>query len=468
METEYEASKEDLRAAIVKTTTALMVIGENLGDPAHNGHPMLQKPGAAGPAPEPWPVLDPAALHGLAGDVVRLLGPCTEADDVALLTSFLSEFGTIIGPEPHLELDGARHTLRIWPVLVGQSSKSRKGTAARRIQQLFERSAPGWTRGLYKGTLSSGEGLVYAVRDAEFRDEPVKVRGKQTGEIQTICVDPGVEDKRLHLTQSEFGAVLKVMARTGNSLSGVIRDAWDGNDLCPMTKGERIRATAPHIGIIGHVTKEELLRHLDDTEASNGFANRFLWLSVRRSKELPFPVMPPEEEMKKLAARLGASIMSAKNLTRLDMTNDARDVWQSVYSYLSADQPGLAGALLARSESQTMRLGGLYAALDGQPHIDRVHLLAALALMDYVEASTRHIFGGRLGDPVADVILRAIKEKGALDNSEISALFGRHETATRLDRAKASLAAAGLIHVVEVNTGGRPRMEWRQGAKKAN
>src|SRR3712207_8305102 len=30
------------------------------------------------------------------------------------------------------------------------------------------------------------------------------------------------------------------------------------------------------------------LRHLSETEAANGFANRFLWIMVRRSKELPF------------------------------------------------------------------------------------------------------------------------------------------------------------------------------------
>lgn len=471
MDTLFEERRGELRATISRTKVALTVIAEDLGDPARNGgHPMPQTLPAAAPVPsqDSWPALDAAALYGLAGDVVRAFAPYTEADPVALLVSFLAEFGTIIGPEPHLELDGSRHSLRIWPVLVGQSSKSRKGTAGKRIQQLFERSEASWTRGRYKGTLSSGEGLVYAVRDAEFRDEPVKLHGKPTGAMQRTCVDPGIEDKRLFLVQSEFGGVLKVMARTGNSLSGVIRDAWDGTDLAPMTKNEIIRATAPHIGIIGHVTKDELLRHLDDTEKSNGFANRFVWLLVRRSKELPFPLVPPEQEIQNLTTRIGAALKSAKSVTRLGLTAVAREDWQATYSWLSAEQPGLAGTLLARSEAQVMRMAGLYAALEGRAQIDRVHLLAALALWEYAEASTRRIFGGVLGDPIADTILRAVQEKGALDNSQISALFGRHETATQLDRAKASLAAAGLMHAVELNTAGRPRTEWRPDAKKAN
>ena len=33
----------------------------------------------------PWPVMDQAAYHGLAGDVVRAIEPHTEADPVAIL-----------------------------------------------------------------------------------------------------------------------------------------------------------------------------------------------------------------------------------------------------------------------------------------------------------------------------------------------------------------------------------------------
>src|SRR5215218_2156601 len=100
--------------------------------------------------------------------------------------------------------------------------------------------------------------------------------------------DEGAKDKRLLVVASELASVLKVMNREGNTLSPVIRQAWDGNTLQIMTKNSPARATGSHISIIGHITKEELLRHLNETESANGFANRFLWLMVRRSKELPF------------------------------------------------------------------------------------------------------------------------------------------------------------------------------------
>ncbi|MDH4079784.1 MAG: YfjI family protein [Nitrospira sp.] len=427
--------------------------------------------GGIPPAPQidsPWPKLQGAALHGLAGEVVRLIEPHTEADPIALLLSFLSEIGAMLNRGPHLILDGSYHPLLFWPVLVGQSSKSRKGTAGRRIERLLSLADDSWTRGEYKGTLSSGEGLAFAVRDAQFKEEPLKQGGKPTGEMQTICTDSGVEDKRLFLVQSEFGAVLKIMAREGNSLSGVLRDAWDGLTLAPMTKANRVRATDPHIGIVAHVTQDELLRNLADTETVNGFGNRFVWFAVRRSKELPFSSVPAESELAALTREVGYVLPIARTCGELTLSPAARELWAESYHDLSSDHPGMAGALLGRAEAQVMRLSGLYAVLDAESVIDLVHLKAALALWQYAEASTRMIFGDSLGDPTADTILRAIRSNGERTDSELSDLFRRHKSAAELERAKGILEQAGLAYCVTIETDGRPRIVWRAGAKKAN
>jgi hypothetical protein len=415
-----------------------------------------------------WPILDHAALHGLAGEVVQLIGPHTEADPVALLVSCLSEFGAMLNRGSHLILDGSYHPLLFWPVLVGQSSKSRKGTAGRRIEMLLSQAEESWTRGECKGTLSSGEGLAFAVRDAQYKEEPVKQGGKPTGEIQTICIDSGIEDKRLFLVQSEFGAVLKIMARDGNSLSGVLRDAWDGLTLAPMTKANRVRATDPHIGIASHVTQDELLRNLTDTETVNGFGNRFVWVAVRRSKELPFPSAPPESDLSALARKFRHVLPTARACGELKLSPSARELWVESYHDLSADRSGMAGALLGRAEAHVMRLSGLYAVLDGHSVIDLVHLKAAFALWRYAEASTYMIFGDSLGDPTADVMLKAIRTNGERTDSELSDLFKRHKTAAELQRAKGVLEQAGLAHCVSIETDGRHRVVWRPGAKKAN
>ena len=77
------------------------------------------------------------------------------------------------------------------------------------------------------------------------------------------------------------------MTREGNTLSAVIRQAWDEGDLRTAVKNSPNSATEAHISIIAHVTRDEVRGELCATDQANGFANRFVWLAVRRSKCLP-------------------------------------------------------------------------------------------------------------------------------------------------------------------------------------
>src|SRR5450755_4477437 len=108
-----------------------------------------------------------------------------------------------------------------------------------------------------------------------------------------FCAKP-VDAVRAHLVglvnyvvESEFSRTLKVAGGDTNILSAVIRDAYDTGDLDNLTKNNRNKATDAHIAIIGHITKDEVIRLLTNTEAANGFGNRFLWVWASRSKSLP-------------------------------------------------------------------------------------------------------------------------------------------------------------------------------------
>jgi hypothetical protein len=79
---------------------------------------------------------DPA-LYGLAGLAVRSLAPHTQADPAAILLQFLAAFGNVAGPAPHCLVGSTRHGLNLFVVLVGESSKARKGTSWRQLSSLF-------------------------------------------------------------------------------------------------------------------------------------------------------------------------------------------------------------------------------------------------------------------------------------------------------------------------------------------
>lgn len=117
------------------------------------------------PTPEPWPVLDDAALYGLAGEIVRAIDPYTEADRVATLLNTLAAFGNCINTTAHARVQHDRHPARVFVAQVGDTSKGRKGTGWSTPRYLFSLVDPDWAKSRIKSGLSSGEGLIYNVRD---------------------------------------------------------------------------------------------------------------------------------------------------------------------------------------------------------------------------------------------------------------------------------------------------------------
>src|SRR5262249_46252044 len=179
------------------------------------------------------------------------------------------------------------------------------------------------------GGLSSGEGLVYNVRDQRFQTKPIREDGKIIGN-ENVLVDNGEDDKRLLLVEEEFSQALKVMSREGNILSPVIRQAWDHGNLRTLTKNDPNRATSAHISIIGHITRGELLRHLVESEQTNGFANRFCWFLVGRSKEISRPKGVPREILYPLIEKLGEAIAFGRRVVEIDRDDEANTEWDLV------------------------------------------------------------------------------------------------------------------------------------------
>lgn len=413
----------------------------------------------------PWPdPLPPETMYGLAGDVVRELSPYSEADDAALLINFLVAFGNVVGTGPHFMAGADRHGLNLYAVLVGESGKGRKGASWSPIRELFKVVDREWA--LYKtpGGLSTGEGLIWQVRDPITQRQPIKEKGRVV-DYEEVEIDPGVADKRLLVIEPEFVNVLKVASRQGNTLSPIIRRAWDTGILASLTKNSPARATGAHISIIGHITKTELLQCLTSNDQANGFANRFLWVCVRRSKYLPDGDPIPGGVLNSLATRINEAVQFARGVGRLERDREAAELWRDVYPKLSDGKPGLAGAVINRAEAQVMRLACLYALLDLWNVIKAKHLAAALAFWERCEQSARFIFGGAEGDPVADQILEVLAG-GPMTQTEISNLFDRHLSAKALKDAMQRLSAAGKIIRLEETTKGRPRILWVL-AKKA-
>lgn len=410
---------------------------------------------------EPWPDPMPAeAMYGLVGDVVRAIDPHTEADPVAILFQFLVGFGNMVGRHAYYRVEDTRHYPNLFCVLVGQSSRARKGTSWQRALRVLERGGDeDWAHTRIASGLSSGEGLIWEVRDPPIR------RQNTRGGPPDAEADPGAADKRLLVIEEEFASVLQVGKREGNILGGVLRSAWDTGVLRSLVKNNPARATGAHISIIGHITRTELVSTITNTQAHNGFLNRFLWVAVRRSKLLPYGGQRVDPTP--LAARLEEAFRFATHAERIiEMTAAARGLWGVEYARLTADRPGLFGLVTSRSEAQTLRLALVYALLDESLEIDLPHLKAALAIERYVEQSAKNIFGNATGDPLADEIEKIVRSSAdGVSQSELVDYFGRNKNKQELQQSLTVLVEAGRIYSEKRQTAGRPQVIWKRYEK---
>ena len=417
----------------------------------------------------PYPApLSQAAFHGLAGEFVKRTLPYTESDEAALLFQFHTFFGNLIGRTAHMIADAAAHYCNTNIVLVGPTSIARKGTAYRHNLRIFRCVDENWTKDCIKHGVSSGEGIIFHVRDPIEKTVPVKERGKFTGRYETVMEDHGVQDKRLMIVETEFASVLKVMERSGNTVSVVFRHMWDGDDvLSTLTKNSPIRATGAHGSVVGHITIEELRRLLTETEMANGFGNRIQWIAVRRRQELPENDELPA--IADLVKRLHKSIEFAKTAGQLKRDDQARELWASVYHDLSQGKPGLFGAIIARGAPQVLRQSLHYALLDCSKLVRIEHLQAALECWRYSEGSARWMFQAGTGNRNADRILSALaaaRQKG-LTKWEITAnVFNRNATKHEIDEALRLLHSLKLAVRKMEGTATRPAERWFYKAKK--
>jgi hypothetical protein len=360
---------------------------------------------------------------------VRALEPHTEADPNALLLTLLTAFGNIVGSRAKAQADGAPHPAKLFAVVVGETANARKGTSWQQIRRLLDAADPEWHKGHVTGGLSSGEGLVKALLNAP--------------------------EHRLLVVESEFARTLKVMDRLHNTLSEITRQAWDSSELSVMTK-DAVQVAESHVSFIAHITEHELTRLLTSTIAANGYANRFLFGCVRRSKLLPFGNPVDQAVVARLGARIRDATEAASTHDSITRTPAADELWREFYFEL-ASQPlaGLSEGLLSRAPAQLLRLSVVYALLDGNSKIEVEHLVAAWSVWQFCQQSVLYLFGNQLGDPIADEIYASLRcaPSGELTKRDVLNLFHRHVLSHEIDRAIGLLEQQGLVRVEQRRTG---------------
>jgi hypothetical protein len=393
--------------------------------------------------PVGWPAPpDRAVYHELLGEIVNRIAPHTEADPVAILTQLLVAFGVAVGRGAFFQVEATRHHPNEFMLLVGDSSRARKGSSWDHVRRLLATIDPTIEPRILTG-LSSGEGLIWAVRDPTSQD-------------------PGIQDQRLLVIEPEFASVSKAASREISTLSPTLRSAWDGRPLAILTRTAPARASTAHIAVIGHITQHELRRHTTSTELANGYLNRILLIGCRRQRLLPEGGQHDPMADTGLTRLLAATLKHARHAGQVSLDDPAREQWHHAYRKLAA-QPhdGIVAQITARAEAHVIRLALLYTLADGQHQIRQPHLTAALALQDYAARSAAWALTGATGQPLAEQIHAVLRQHpGGPTRSQISQALNHNQPAGQIDHALHALHAAGRATAAQIPTGGRPAQLW--------
>src|SRR6202789_4199516 len=133
-------------------------------------------------------------------------------------------FGNLIAPGPHCMVESTRHALNLFVILVGDSSKARKGTSWNLIANLFAGVDPSWLSTRVNSARLTANGLVRALRDQQ---PPT--------------------DRRLLAISEEFATVVHSLKRGNGHLSPLLRCAWDNGNLPTLDMHHQLRATGTHL-----------------------------------------------------------------------------------------------------------------------------------------------------------------------------------------------------------------------------
>jgi hypothetical protein len=418
---------------------------------------------AAADRAQELPPMDPKAFHGIMGRVAQKIGDHSEADPRGVLPVLLVGVGNVLGRAVYSHVNDTTHYCNEFASLVGLTARARKGLSTDISEKVIGFVDDAWKRNCIARGFSSGEGLIALVADEVVKSKKKK---DEDGKIvfESEVVREGAPDKRKLCIIPELGELLTHMTRDGNSLSHVLREAWDSRDALEInTRTNPLRATEPHISIIGNITKKELLKLLPMIPNADGFANRFLWFLVRRLKNLPEGGPKAEKYLAKEITEIREAVQFARALGEVHRSEAAKKTWAKIYEELNEalrDAPGVVD----RAEAHRLRFSIMYAILDHRAEMNAEHVEAAHALCSYSEACTMQIFGVnelcREEMLILD-FLQAVEDERATRTLIQNRVFHNHKTGAEITAWLRTLHNKGLAqYTSSKNQNGNEIEQW--------
>lgn len=395
------------------------------------------------------------AFHGPLGEYARRSADHIEVDHFTLYMQLLVMFGSLIGRRRTCQGGDSPHFPNLFLAVVADTGQG-KGCIGNRAEQFVQAVDPEF-RSIVHRDVQSAPALIRLVADEQRKT--VLRRGK-TSLPADVIVAPAVTDKRCLLIQSEMQTIFTAKGRQGCTLGSLLKQAWDGVTLENNTKEGSLRATDPHISMLGSITPQELRQAVaaSKIDRENGFFNRFLFVRPRTVRYLPHGGDRTITEdltgpLRRALNAMGPAVPPAMASSLMEFDTQASRDWEPFYyAYRDHTDPffnGLQG-FQQRLGPTTKRIAMILAALDGADSISAVHLNAARTACLRCLDDCRAIFATREDQLVTPVgkIKSKLRTKfrgknGWFDKQAIWDSLGHHGKAEDINTCLEELVAAG-------------------------
>lgn len=390
------------------------------------------------------------AYIGPLGEFILKLAPDIEPCKESVLIQSLIMLGNLCDKKFYKDISGSKLYTNQFALILGQTSKARKGTSKRIVEHLFKTA---WADDLevrIKRGLSSGEGLIFSLRDPVYG-----IREDKKGEQKTILLDQGVENKNAIFYEEEFTRVLKNSKRDTNNITEVIREAYDSGNLSVLTKNDPVTASNTNVSIIAQSTIEEFRNVLKGVDCDNGFYNRFLFCKASRANVIPHPLKLSEiDGYRNFVVQLSKikTFIKHSNETEMSYSLEAMKLWERLYLE-TAYSNDINGNLKGRSEDQLQKIAMIYAISECNETIDHRHLLAAKAIVDYGHQTIDQVFNDHIKKKSPEFkIIKRLEQNSPMPRSLImKEVFRNNISANELDLIREKLIEDNLVLVKKEN-----------------
>lgn len=385
------------------------------------------------------PELPIAAMPGLIGEVVQAACNHSEVHPISVVVNFLLRFATYFCT-PYYSYGSISHYCRTNAVIIGKSARGSIAASSSEVDRIFE-GIP-YNIQFIRGNMLSGESLIEAVSDNKHNSDDWDRQGSSSVPYNLV--------KCLLYNELDIRSALAYAKRPGNPLSQTVCGLFNYGCAEQILRSGKISTKAAHVNILAQTRSIDFSSLKKDVENSNEFASYFLWFLVDRLKVVPHPKPIPDDKVVSFREIILERIRAAQDQGSMRMSKKARSMWNDIYPGLTKDVPGVAGAVVSRSEIHLIRLALIYAVIAGHKRIRPADLQSAHALVQYARESACIIFkGDQQGVNFAEKILCALHTAPGqeLSRTEISGVFGRNAAAADINCALQKLEELKRIAV---------------------